>query len=252
MDFGDFTITKREILVCISITIFLIAIGLFIDNGIQNHINEKNEKYYKALKIENNDAMFDYAMRTNVGYAFVQDTVTGIDPVEKDIEGQYFYIKKVKERYTMHTRQVAHTRTVNGKTHTYYTTETYYTWDYAGHEEDHVDKFKFAGREFNYGDINFHNSKYKETINESAIIRYVYYVIENEFDGTLFTKITDNWITENNFSHNTIKELIEDKESEMTNSSMIFWIIWIFFIIGLDFFYVYLDNHYLEDKKEEK
>lgn len=251
MDCGDFTITKREILVCISITIILIAIGLFINNGITNAINEKNEKYYKALKIENNDDMFNYAMDTNVGYAFVQGKVTGINPVEKDIEGKYFYIKKVKEKYTRHTRQVAKTKTVNGKTVTYYETEVYWTWDYAGHEESHVDKFIFSGKEFNYGDIKFNNSKYEETINESYYIRYKYYVINNEFNGTLFTKIADNKITEKDFYYKTIKEIIKEKESEIGTSTAVFWVIWVFGIGMTDFFFVYFDNHYLEDKKKE-
>lgn len=249
MDFGNFTITKREILVGISITLILIAIGMFISNDIQNGINEKNEKYFKALKIENNNDMFNYAVKTNVGYAFVQGKVTGIDPVQKDIDGKYFYIKKVKEKYTMHTRQVAHTRTVNGKTQTYYTTETYWTWDYAGEEEFHVDKFNFSGKEFNYGDIKFGNSRYKDTITESYYIRYQYYVIENEFEGSLFTKIKDNKITENQFYYRPIKEIIEDKESESSSASIVFWIIWVLIICGADFAYVYLDNHYLEDKE---
>ena len=247
MDLGDFTITKREILVCISITIILVSIGLFISNGIENSINEKNEKYFKALKIDNNNDMFNYAIQTNVGYTYVRGKVEGVNPVSKDIDGKYFYIKKVKEKYTKHTRQVAHTRTVNGKTQTYYTTETYWTWDYAGHEESHVDKFIFSGKEFNYGDIVFHNSRHKETINESYYIRYVYYVIDNEFEGTLFTKITDNNITENEFHYKTIQELIKEKESAIGTSKAVFWLIWIFGIALTDFFYVYFDNNYLED-----
>ena len=89
MDFGDFTVTKREILVCISITIILIAIGFFIHNCIENFTNEKNEKYFKALKIENNADMFDYAIKTNTGYTFIQGKVEGIEPVQKDINGKY-------------------------------------------------------------------------------------------------------------------------------------------------------------------
>lgn len=247
MNFSNFTVSKREILVCISITIILIAIGFFINNCIENFINEKNEKYFKALKIENNDDMFDYAIKTNTGYTFVQGKVEGIEPVQKDINGKYFYIKKVKEKYTQHTRTVAHTRTVNGRIQTYYTTETYWSWDYVGHEEYHVNKFKFSGKEFNYGDINFNNSRHKETIKESSHIRYVYYVIDNEFDGTLFTKITDNKMTENNFYYRTIKDIIKNKEKEMNTSTIVFWLIWIFIICGIDFGYVYFDNNYLED-----
>lgn len=36
MEFGDFTITKREILVSIAITFILIGIGFLISSAIQN------------------------------------------------------------------------------------------------------------------------------------------------------------------------------------------------------------------------
>lgn len=249
MDLGDFGITKREILVAISITLILIAVGFFISNGIDNGINEKNEKYYKALKIDNNEEQFKYAISTNVGYTLIQGKVQTIEPVSiSDIEGQYFYIKKVKEKYTMHTRQVAHTRQVGNRTETYYTTEVYYTWDYAGSEEFHVDKFEYLGVEFNYGTIKFNNSEYKETIKTSSDTRYKYYIIPVEFEGSLFANIYNNSINENEFYNNKdIKTIMNQKENERRTSIMVFWILWIIFICFIDFAYVYLDNTYLED-----
>ena len=77
-------------------------------------------------------------------------------------------------------------------------------------------------------------------------------MIENEFKGSLFTKIKDNKITEKQFYYKPIKEIIEDKESESSTVSLGFWLIWIFIICGIDFAYVYFDNHYLEDKEEER
>ena len=75
MDFGDFTITKREIMVSIIIIFVLITIGFFIANSIENEIEEKNEKYYKSLKIDNNVDQFKYAINTNIGYTFAKGDV---------------------------------------------------------------------------------------------------------------------------------------------------------------------------------
>lgn len=249
MNFGDFEITFREILVSIAITLILIGIGFFISSAIENGINESNEKYYKALKINNDQEMFKYAINTNVGYTLSQGNVKAINGVSiNDIEGTYFRIKKVKEKYTMHTRQVAHTRTVGNKTETYYTTEIYYTWDYAGQEEFNTEKFEFLGVQFEYGIINFYNEEYKETIKVSSDTRFNYYIIPYEFQGCLFTKIQNNTITENEFRYNnTIENIIECKQKESRNSIIIFWIFWIISILGIVFVFVYFDNKNLED-----
>lgn len=252
MDFGDFEITKREILVAISSTLILIAVGFFISNGIEDGINEENEKYYKALKIDNNEEQFKYAISTNVGYTLSQGKVQAIEPVSiSDIEGEYFYIEKVKEKYTKHTRRVAKTRTKSdGTTETYYVTEEYWTWDYAGSEKFHINKFTYLGVEFDYGTIDFYNESYKEMKQESYYIRYLYYTIPAEFNGCLFTNIYDKSINENKFYHNKdIKAIINQKESESESTVIAFWVLWIVFICFVDFGYVYLDNYYLEDKK---
>ena len=128
-DFGDFEITKREILASISIIAVMILFGILISSKISEHQMDKNEIYNKAVKIESQE-MFQYGMDTNVGNAFVYGDLKAVDTVTyPEIGGEYMYVERVKERYTMHTRQVAHTRTVNGKSQTYYTTDTYWNWD---------------------------------------------------------------------------------------------------------------------------
>lgn len=242
-------ITKREILVSIAITLLLIGIGFIISSAISNSINEKNEKYYKALKINNNEKQFKYAIKTNIGYVLGQGKVQAVKGVSiEDIDGTYFYIKKEKEVYTKHYREVEHTRTVGNKTETYYTTEEYWTWDYAGQEEFNTEKFNFLGVDFDYGTIKFSNTKYLETKDGGYHIRYQYYVIPFEFEGSLFTYIENNTITQNDFYlNNTIDTIIEQKQNEETTAKTIFWIIWIIAIGLIDFGYVSLDNYYLED-----
>lgn len=245
MEIGDITITKREILVCIAATLILLGIGFQIIATIQNSINEKNEKYFKALKINNDAEQFQYAINTNLGQVMAYGKVEAVNGVKiEDLENRYFYIKKEKEKYTIHTRQVAHTRKVGNTTQTYYTTETYYTWDHAGQEEWKTEKFIFLNVEFDYGTINFNNTEYLTTIQTDSTT----YIIPFEFEGTLSTYITNNTITNNQFFYNKkIEKIIEEKKAEMNTTKIIFWFLWIFFIILLDFGYVGLDNNYLED-----
>ena len=193
--------------------------------------------------------MYNYAIKTNVGYVLAEGNIQSVNPVSiDDIDGSYFYIKKVKEKYTMHTRQVAHTRTVGNRIETYYTTEEYWTWDYVGEEEKHIDKFTFLGKEFYYEDISFNNSRYKETKDGGYHIRYQYYVIESEFQGCLFSKMENNEMKEQEFKYNTtIEQIINTKKKEAEKYLKIFWISWITLECFIIFGYVYLDNKYLED-----
>ena len=250
MEVSNFTITKREILVSIAITLILVGLGFCFSSVIENKTNESNEKYFKSLKINNDEEMFKYAIKTNIGYVLAHGKVQAVEGVSiEDIEGKYFKIKKVKEKYTKHTRQVAHTRTKSdGTTETYYTTEEYWTWDYAGQEEFHTKKFKFLDVEFDFEIINFNNERYNETKKDGYYIRYQYYTIPIEFEGTLFSYINNNTINQNIFSTNyTIEDIIKQKENDVNNGNIMFWSIWIILIVIIDFGYVYLENNYLED-----
>lgn len=64
-DFGDFEITKREILASISIIAVMLLIGFTISGRISNYILDRNEKYNKAIKIESSD-LFEYGMKSNI------------------------------------------------------------------------------------------------------------------------------------------------------------------------------------------
>lgn len=248
MYFEDFSITIREVLVAIAITLTLIGVGFLISGLIKNKTNESNEKYYKALKINNDEEMFKYAIKTNAGYTLAQGKIKAIEGVSvEEVDGKYFKIRKVKEQYTMHTRQVAHTRRVGNTTQTYYTTEVYWTWDYVSEEQFHTEKFNFLGVDFDYDAIKFNNENYKQAKNGETNIRYQYYVIPFEFEGTLFTDIDNNTISKNEFFiNNTIENTIKTKENSAQSANIGFWIIWIIIILGIDIVYVYLDNNYLE------
>lgn len=245
-DFGDFEITKREILASISIIAVMILFGILISSKISECQMDKNEIYNKAVKIESQE-MFQYGMDTNVGNAFVYGDLKAVDTVTyPEIGGEYMYVEKIKEQYTMHTRQVAHTRTVNGKSQTYYTTETYWTWDKVGSEDIKCKEILFCGVIFTSNKIDLPGTDYIDTIKESCHVRYKYYGVDTEYKGTIFTDLRDKTISDNTSFYNnlTIDETIERLESDFP--IIIFWIFWVILIGGMVFGFYYLDNRWLD------
>lgn len=241
-DFGDFKITKREILASISIIAVMILFGILISSKISEHQMDKNEIYNKAVKIESQE-MFQYGMDTNVGNAFVYGDLKAVDTVTyPEIGGEYMYVEKVKERYTMHTRQVRHS---NGKT-TWYTTETYWTWDRVGSEDIKCKEISFCDIVFPSSKIELPGTDYIDTIKESSNVRYKYYGVGTKYTGTIFTDLRDKTISDNTSFYNnlTIDETIERLESDFP--IIIFWIFWVILIGGMVFGFYYLDNRWLD------
>ena len=159
---------------------------------------DKNEIYNKAVKIESQE-MFQYGMDTNVGNAFVYGDLKAVDTVTyPEIGGEYMYVEKVKEKYTMHTRIVTHS---NGKT-TYTTTETYWTWDRVGSEDIKCKEILFCGITFNSSKFDIPCKDYIDTIKKSRHIRYKYYGTKTKFTGTIFTELKDKTISDNTNFYN--------------------------------------------------
>lgn len=241
-DFGDFEITKREILASISIIAVMILIGILISSKISEYQMDKNEKYNKAVKIESQE-MFQYGMDTNVGNAFIYGDLKAVDTVTyPEIGGEYMYVEKVKERYTRHTRQVRHS---NGKT-TWYTTETYWTWDRVGSEDIKCKQISFCDIVFPSNKIEMPGTDYIDTIKESSHVRYKYYGVRTKYTGTIFTDLRDKTISDNSnfYNNSTIDETIEYLKSSV--GTVIFWIFWVI-LIGLAVFgFYYLDNRWLD------
>lgn len=242
-DFGDFEITKREILASISIIAVMILIGVLISSEISEHQMDRNEIYNKAVKIESTD-LFQYGMDTNVGNAFVYGDLKAVDTVTyPEIDGEYMYVEKVKEKYTKHTRTVTY-KDSNGKTKT--KKETYWTWDRVGSEDKKCNEVTFCGITFNSNKINLPYTSHIDTIKESSHIRYKYYGVGTEFTGTIFTDLRDKTITDNTNFYNgmNIEETVERLESD--GGGIIFWIFWILLTGGCVYGFFYIDNRWLE------
>lgn len=239
-------VTKREVIAGFVIIAFMMIVGFFISDNITDWQNEQNAKYQKAIHIDNDTDMFQYGMDTNVGNAFVYGDLIAVDPVTYDeIDGEYMYIEKVKERYTMHTRRVAHTRKVGKTTQTYYTTETYWTWDRVDSEDKKCKEVNFCGVTFDSGKINMPAEYLIDTIKESSHVRYKYYGVAQQHTGTIFVKLSDHTIPEGTefYENQKIDEVLNDKTTSGWN--VIFWIFWIILIGALTFGFYYLDNRWL-------
>ena len=246
IDIGEFTITKREILVSIAIIAILLAVGIWISGGITEAQMDKNAVYDKALKVDSTD-IFEYGMRTNVGNAFVYGELKAVDTVSfPEIEGEYMTVRKIKERYTKHTRTVTKTRTVNGKTQTYTEVETYWTWDEIDRETLRNERITFLGVEFDRGKIDIPGLQYIDTIKESSKIRYKYYGTGTEFVGTIYTDLRDDTISdESNFYENrSIEQTVEHLKVPV--GTIGFWIFWVMLMAGAVYGFYYIDNRWLE------
>lgn len=241
-------ITKRELLASVSIIAILLLIGVLISNKISEHQMDKNEIYNKAVKIKES-GIFEYSMRTNVGNAFVNGELKAIDTVTyPEIDGKYMYVKKVKERYTMHTRTVTYT-TGSGKNRITHTrTEHYWTWDKVGSEDKTCKELMFCGVTFPSVKINIPSLEYIGIIKESSHIRYKYYGTPTEFKGTIFTKLKDGTIPDNTnfYKDMSINETYECLKYGNRWWLIFFWGIWIVLIIACVMGFYYLDNNWLE------
>lgn len=246
IEFGDFTITKRELFLSIAIFAILLALGLWISDGITERQMDRNLVYEQALRVNSAD-IFEYGMRTNVGNAFVYGDLKAVDTVSfPEIDGEYMTVQKIKERYTMHTRTVTKTRTVNGKVQSYTETETYWTWDEVDRETLRNEKIDFLGVEFDRGKIDIPRLQYLDTIKESSNIRYRYYGTGTEFKGTIYTNLNNGTISDEStlYENSTIEQTIE--KLKVPVRSTIFWIFWMLLIVGVLYGFYYIDNRWLE------
>lgn len=243
-DFGYFEITKRELLVSVSIIAIMLLIGVLISGKISDAQLDANEKYNKAIKIDTLD-LFEYGMRTNIGNAFVYGDLKAVDTVSyPEIDGVYMYIEKIEEHYNMHTRTVTTTDS-KGKTHT--RTETYWSWDYAGSEEQKCSEITFLGHIFPSNKVEFPSTEHIDTIKESSHVRHKYYGVDTEYIGTIFTDLRSDTITNNTpfYVNMTIEQTV--KHLETGSYVILFWIFWIILTGFCVYGFYYADNNWLKN-----
>lgn len=248
-NFGDIEITTREILASISIIAVMILIGTVISGKISEKQIDANEIYNKAIRIDSAD-LFQYGMETNVGNAFIYGDLEAVDTVSyPDIDGEYMYLEKVKERYEKHKKRIEDD---DGNV----TYKTYYQWDTDSRESIHSNEISFLGITFPYGKIAIPSEKYIDTVksdrewswqsDEMVKVRHVYYGVDTKYAGTVFTNLRDGTISDSTqfYADRTIDETVEHLKN--SGGTVLFWVFWIIFICVCVIGFYYLDNKWLE------
>lgn len=246
--FGDFEITLREIIASVTIVAVMLLIGFMISGKLEAHQMDKNAEYNKAVHITDS-AMFQYGMDTDLGNAFVYGNLQAVDPVTfPELGGEYLYVEKVEEHYNQHTRTVTKTRTNSkGETKTYEEEEIYYSWDYYDSWEQHCQKIRFCGIEFDYGKIKRPGSRYIKT-EQSFLsnVRFIYYGCKTEYTGTVYADLRDNTMSNESVFYQG--QNIEETVDQLTSGfgTVMFWIFWAILTGGAVFGFFYMDNRWLE------
>lgn len=238
-------ITKREIIASVVIIAIMMCAGFAISEAIQQKLLEQYQIYDSAVQIESEE-LFRYGMKTDIGHAFVYGELKTIDPVSfPEIEGEYSYIKKEEQEYRKHTRTVTETYVdEDGNTKTRDVEEEYWTWDTMNTETKTATKISFLNVEFEYSKIQFLSSHEIEILDTGYHKRNVYYGKDTECQGTIFTNLKGNTISETSFYENrTIEETIEHLETGY--QIVIFWIFWILLTGGAVVGFYYFENRWL-------
>lgn len=147
-----------------------IALGIWIHGIITESQYKEKRLYQTALKIT--DAkQFNYSVETKQGNVLAYGTFTFPDLVKfPEMTKSFAYIKKTKEKYTRHEREVCEdTYDSEGNvTGEECHTEEYHTWDYQTSEELSGKKVKFMNKEYSRSQFHF---PWGESINASDIIK---------------------------------------------------------------------------------
>ncbi len=244
---SGWNITVREAVFSVAILFFMLMIGFFLSEKIASSLDEQNQEYYQAVKIDEDAEVFQYGMRTNIGNAFVSGVLEAVDPVTyPELGGEYAYVEKVKEKYTKHEKTV-YEKDKNGKI-TGSHKETYWTWDVVGRDEIHCESIRFLGVDFDYGKIPFPDSYYLDTIKESSDTRFKYYAVDTSYQGAIYADLRDKTISDAVFVEGCNAREAEERLVSNGKAALVaFWIFWIALTGGAIYGFCYFDNKWLED-----
>lgn len=227
----------------------MLVIGVCLDSKIQDSKQEELSEYYRAVKIENQE-MFQYALDTSAGNALVYGEITAVDPVGfNGYDGEYYYIEKVYEHYTRHTRTVTH-RSASGVITT--KTEVYYTWDVVDQEKKISESFNLYGNVFS-NPLNRLPKDESENFKIDSDDRYYFVFVPKSITGTIEAKIGKDQIFSFNedseiqfYFDKTPEEVIASLEDSQILSRLLFWVVWILLTCGCIAMFCYFDNRWLE------
>ncbi len=262
-------ITSKEAWIGLAVIAAFLSLAVLLNPVAKGDLLQEIRAYQQAVHIYNQDRLFSYAHQTEVGnvlaYGVLQPDIEQTFP---ELLNKYAVVQKIKEHYTMHTRQVSHeTCSGSGKSRsctTYYTTEVYWTWDYDGKEEHKSPSYSFLSETFQDKQLYINTTYYiylnKDTIDQEHLKkthgsnlywyidgddRYYYQVLPSKVAATIFVKffkgkvvdpITGGKVLKVNVN-TTPEQIIRQKQNFLVIFDVGYYFLWVA-TIGLIYFFI--------------
>lgn len=266
-------ISRGEAIICVISLIIWTTIGIMISNSITYHTIDSNQKYYKALKFDQDHDAFEYAMRTSSGDALVYgDFKTEVPITLPEMTEGYTAIKVVIERYEEHEK-VIEKKDKNGKKVKKVVKEK--EWKNYDSKYYFADKILFLGEEFDNSKFDFTNYERINLTSENTAIynkiklnklydnnhisdhigdkRYSYYGVPLEFNATIFANLKEDSIynpygdgKKIEVFNGTIDEYMKNLEATKYVPNIIFFIFWYIIYLGAAYYFVMQRNKWAD------
>lgn len=270
-------VTRGEIIItCIAFVIWT-TICIFINMSITNATTKSNEIYYKAIQINNDQKLFEYAMKTNAGNALVYGEVNPVDSVSGEILKQNYlaikvhidkYVEKVRyEDITDEDGNVIGQRAVH-----------YEEWERYKTIENHANEINFLGKNFPYSKLDLSNYT-KLELNTDTVkdglegntrwnyfypsgrlfarigdYRYEYYVIPLKQNITVLANLGENTMynvksrdrTVDVHYNKTIDQVMKDRQQSKNGFNILFTVFWYIIFVALAYVFINSRNKWAD------
>lgn len=238
--------------------VFLVFIGVAIEQSITNGAEENARTYQTALQTTS-DKELNYSIDTKQGNVFAEVTIYQASTVKfPEMNKEFPAVEKTEETYTRHYRTVCATVSDgDGGTRQQCHQETYYSWDETDSWDLVSPKVKMADREY---PTALFSLRY-QSINASEIVpgatgeyvikekdqwidwwgssegdkRYSYRVLTLPQSGTVFLNASQT--VEPVFGHKIDlktekpQKLVEQAQKDVQTKSTVFTVLWVIFIL---------------------
>lgn len=241
-------VTKREILFSTVILAVMVGLGVWVSNPIVGSLTKNALETVSAVQARDSER-FGYIKRTNAGRFLAEGPLVANDTITiPDIPGQYSYIEKVKEVYTMHTQVYT---TSDGKGHVTTHVRTYWSWDVKGREKFETGDYTFLGERFTKNEIGYRAESDKDTTIYNGVLRgsktrHVYYTTPVMVEGLMTGLADGKSYSDLKFSRGVlIEDRIEGAERKILSVPIVFWVFWFMLTGGLITLFYVLENKWL-------
>lgn len=246
--------------------VFLVFIGVAIEQSITNGA-EQNARVYQTALQTTSDKQLNYAIDTKQGNVFAEVTIHQTSTVKfPEMNKEFPAVEKTEETYTRHYRTVCTTVSDgNGGTRQQCHQETYYSWDETDSWDLVSPKVKMADREYpttlfalRYASVDASEivpgatGKYVIKEKDQWIDwwgssegdkRYSYRVLNLPQSGTVFLNVSEGVkpVFGNKIDLKTEKpqQLVEQAQNAAQAKSTVFTVFWVILIIMVIGFGVY-------------